>query len=163
MPHVWPVVPPARRIRLLASPADPPLSGQRNAFPLAFTDQGPRGLRERAHHGEHQVRQGRVLPGEDDVFLQGLDTGTAAAQFLRHSAQISGVASQPGPRSARPRYPRRERTSAVAPAGPFRVLDRDIVREHPARPNVQPLPLRVLIQAAHPERRRLLTFRAVVF
>jgi hypothetical protein len=44
---------------------------------LAFTDQGALEFREGAHDGEHEICQGRVFTGEDEVFLEELDARRA--------------------------------------------------------------------------------------
>ena len=61
---------------------------------MAFPDQGPLEFRECPPDDDHEVDQGRVFTGEDEVFLAELDANSPASEFPDDRAQVIKVAGQ---------------------------------------------------------------------
>ena len=73
-------------------------SCNRNSLTLALADQLSFELGERPHGTQQQIRHGRILAGEGQVFLHKDDMDAPLRQTQHDSPQVIKVAGQPGHR-----------------------------------------------------------------
>lgn len=86
---------PFRREGLLPPFIRTALLGQRDAFPLAFPDEGAFELSEGTHDGEHEIGHGGVLADEDKALLNKLHPDTLAGEALDESTQVIQISGEP--------------------------------------------------------------------
>src|SRR3546814_14927178 len=73
------------------------LLGERDAFTLAFADQGALEFGEGAHDREHEIGHRRILAGEGKAFLDEFDADALTGQSLHPFAQVVEITFQPVP------------------------------------------------------------------
>src|SRR3546814_19431600 len=71
------------------------LLGERDAFTLAFADQGALEFGEGAHDREHEIGHRRILAGEGKAFLDEFDADALTGQPLPQFAQVVELTCQP--------------------------------------------------------------------
>src|SRR5258707_13732488 len=81
-----------RRLPAAVLPFPP---GDRNSLTLALADQLSLELSKRPHDTQQQIRHGRILAGEGQLFLHKDDMNAPLRQTQHYSPQVIKVAGQP--------------------------------------------------------------------